>query len=161
MPLQKVNRGTTEVWPCALTALQCHLPSVPTLVDGQCHLAGKTVVYSSKPGTEWKSWSEKEENGDSRNLGKHTGQRMATQRCVWEQSEGEGWPARSSRMKKDFAPGIKTLLGSGLQLLPLQCLKMLGTRTSDRNQNKASLEAFQWPGRSFWVLLKWQQNRRW
>lgn len=43
MPLQKVNRITTKGWPCALTALQCHLPSVPALVDGQCHLAGKLL----------------------------------------------------------------------------------------------------------------------
>lgn len=47
MLLQKVNRVTTKGWPCALTALQCHLPSVPALVDGQCHLAGKQLFTAA------------------------------------------------------------------------------------------------------------------
>lgn len=87
MPLQKVNRIMTKGWPCALTALQCHLPSVPAPVDGQCHLAGRTVAYSTElmgeAGRE--KLKQKGRNYNSKNKVKHAGQRVPVY-----QSEGEG-----------------------------------------------------------------------
>lgn len=152
MPLQKVNRITTKEWPCALTALQCHLPSVPALVDVQCHLAGKTVVYSrklmGKAGR--KSWSENLKviiQGTKQNIKGRECQRRV---YVRKGSESEGWPACSSRINKDLALKMLFLaevcsrcFSNGAVLTGL--LEMQRTRTSDWIWDRHPLKASHQP----------------
>lgn len=92
MPLQKVNKTTSKGWPCALKALQCHLPSLPALVDVQCHLAGKTVVYSRKV---MSKAGRKSSNKKQKSVIRGTKQTIQDREChprvcVTKQSECEG-----------------------------------------------------------------------